>query len=334
MTLSELLDEGAAFDAEYAGGLSNHLPMALLALARLGATEARLNAFAQSYSSRLQPAPPHAIWPAGDAWASRLGERVAWPEYRSLFGDWLLHEHASEVLRQTLPLLMQGCGAAAFHGLIRTAYALQSTRRQELADALAYWACRWLDLGTAGSGGNGCTGGTVREPEAVLRRLHATASDAGLIFQRMQAAAREPHFQAVVATLVVHESTLAQLALLAAQAYAASGNFTALHLVTSAHATRLLLPCLDDPLPALAGYWRAFAAAVCASGMTADTAPAPKPKPWPELVAAAVASDDDHVIKLVDSCREEQRACGGGDGGDGDGDGGGGPWQQAATRAV
>ena len=35
--LAELLDAGAAHDAEYAGGLSNHLPMALVALKRLGA---------------------------------------------------------------------------------------------------------------------------------------------------------------------------------------------------------------------------------------------------------------------------------------------------------
>ena len=321
MTLAELIDAGATFDAEYAGGLSNHLPMALLALARLGATEARLNAFAQTYSRRLQPAPPPTPWPAGDAWASRLGRREAWPEYRSLFYQWLLHEHSSDVLRQVLPPLMQGCGAAAFHGLIRTAYALQSTRRQELADALAYWACRWLDLGAAGTAGTAGTSGTVREPLAALRQLHATHSDAGLIFQRMQAAAREPHFQAVVDTLQVHESTLTQLALLAAQAYAASGNFTALHLVTSAHAMRVLLPCVDEPLPALQGYWRAFAAAVCASGMTVGTAPTPRP--WPELVAAAMASDDDHVIKLVDTCREEVRAHGGA-----------GPWQQAATRAL
>ena len=321
MTLAELIDAGATFDAEYAGGLSNHLPMALLALARLGATEARLNAFAQTYSRRLQPAPPPTPWPAGDAWASRLGRREAWPEYRSLFYQWLLHEHSSDVLRQVLPPLMQGCGAAAFHGLIRTAYALQSTRRQELADALAYWACRWLDLGAAGTAGTAGTSGAVHEPEAVLRRLHATPSDAGLIFQRMQAAAREPNFQAVVATLQVHESTLTQLALLAAQAYAASGNFTALHLVTSAHAMRVLLPCVDEPLPALQGYWRAFAAAVCASGMTVGTAP--PPRPWPELVAAAMASDDDHVIKLVDTCREEVRAHSGA-----------GPWQQAATRAL
>ena len=315
MTLSELLDEGAAFDAEYAGGLSNHRPMALLALARLGATEARLNAFAQSYSSRLQPAPPHAVWPAGDAWASRLGERGAWPAYRDLFSQWLLHEHADDVLQQTLPRLMQGCGAAAFHGLIRTAYAVQASRRQELADALAYWACRWLDLGASEGAG------TVTEPETVLRQLRTVQSDSDRIGQRMKAAAAAPHFQDTVARLRVSDRTLPQLAALAAKAHAATGNFTAVHLVTSAHAMRLLLPFLDEPVPALRAYWQAFAAAVCAARLQATQVP--PPQPWPLLVAAALQSDDEHVIKLVDSCREEHKAYGGAP-----------IWQQAATRAV
>ena len=315
MTLAELIDAGAAFDAEYAGGLSNHRPMALLALARLGASETRLNAFAQHYSQRLQPAPPPTSWPAGDAWASRLGEREAWPAYRDLFGEWLLHEHSSDVLQQALPRLMQGCGAAAFHGLIRTAYALQSARRQELADALAYWACRWLDLGASQGAG------LVAKPEAVLRQLRVVKSDAGLIVQRLAVAASTPHFQSTVNHLRVHQGTLPQLAALAAQAHAATGNFTALHLVTSAHAMRLLMPYLDEPVPALQAYWRAFAAAVCAAGL--QVSEVPPPQPWPLLVAAALQSDDDHLIKLVDSCREEQKSYGGAP-----------IWQQAATRAV
>lgn len=318
MALGEPQGQGAAHDAEYAGGLSNHRPMALLALARLGATEARLQAFDQAYSSRLQPAPPHTPWPAGDPWAGRLGQRQAWPMYRDLFWQWLITEPAGEVLRQALPLLMQGCGGAAFHGLIRTAYAIQGTRRQELADALAYWACRWLDLGAAPGA---ASAGQCANPETVLRQLRAASSRADLIFQRMQAAAQQPGFQSTVTRLQVGPDTLAQLAALAAMAYAASGNFTALHLVSSAHAVRVLLPHAPDPLPAVQAYWTAFAAAVCASGMKAG--PVPTARPWPELVAAALASDDEHVIKLVDSCREEHQAYGGA-----------GPWQQAATRAV
>jgi Questin oxidase-like len=102
--------------------------------------------------------------------------------------------------------------------------------------------------------------------------------------------------------------------------YARSGDFTALHLVTSAHALRTLLPCVDDPALAVGFYWRAFAAAWGAQGAQAEVPT--EARDWPSLVAAAVASDDEHVIKLVDSCREEERAYGGDD------------WRLAASRAV
>ena len=321
-TLVDLLDGGSVFDAEYADGLSNHRPMALLALARLGATDERLIAFERGYARRLQAAPPRQDWAAGEAWASRLGERKAWPAYCDLFHQWLCNDFARDVLNQSLPRLMQGCGGAAFHGLIRTAYAVQAAHRRELADALAYWACRWLDLGAPAAGSPGPV--TADDPETLLRQFRASSSNARLIFQRMQAAADGKAFQATAGRLQVSNSTLQRLSELAARAYAASGNFTALHLVTSAHAMRVLLPFVDEPLDAVRAYWWAFAAAVCTSGMRAG--PAPVARPWPELVAAALASDDDHVIKLVDSCRAEAQAYGR--------DAAPGAWQQAATRAV
>ena len=315
-TLIDLLDEGAAFDAEYEGGLSNHRPMALVALAHLGASDSHLRAYAERYSQRLQAAPPAQGWPAGQAWAQDLGQRQCWSVYRDLFMQWLRHEYAGDVLRQAVPVLMQGCGAAAFHGLIRTAYAMQAAHRQELADALAYWACRWLNLGA------GPVEGSEPDPEPLLQRLRRVPSAADLIFQRMQVAAAQTPLQATVARLQVNDQTLPRLALLAAQAYAASGNFTALHLVTSAHAARVVLAELEPEavLLALQPYWRAYAAAVCVAGLR--PLPAAPLLPWPTIVSKALASDDDHVIKLVHSCREQERVLGGA------------VWQQAASRAV
>ena len=309
---------GAAHAAEYAGGLSNHLPMALLALHRLGAPEARLQAFAAGYAARLSPAPAAEGWPAGDAWAPRLGDPTAWPAYRDLFAQWLTFEDADAVLRQVLPRLMQGCGGAAFHGLIRTAYAVQAGHRAELADALAYWACRWLDLGRGDA-----ASASEDDPAAVLRTVpvprRAPAGD--LIFQRMQAVAAQPRFAGAVARLRVGDDTLQRLARGAAHLYAASGNFTVLHLLTSAHALRVLMPWLDDePLAAVRHYWRAYAAAWAASGAR-DVGP-PELLAWPQIVARAVASDDEHVVKLVDSCREQETAYGGAE------------WRHAAARAL
>ncbi len=316
--LVDLLNAGAAFDAEYGKGLSNHRPMALLALQRLGAGDARLVAFAAQYERKLRPAPPAQAWPAGDSWRSRLGQLDAWPAYRDLFAQWLLHEGAGDVLAQTLPALMAGCGAAAFHGLIRTACAVQAAHRQELADALAYWACRWLDLGDDVS-----ANATETDPAAVLRQLPVPRRElpGDLIFQRMQAVAAQRGFGAAASRLRIDGDTLPRLARGAAELYAASGNFTVLHLVTSAHALRVLLPFIDDEAEAaVRSYWRAFAAAWAASG----AAPLPRSPslPWKQIVARALASDDDHVIKLVDSCREQHAALGGD------------VWQRAATRAV
>jgi len=313
--LHDLIETGRGLDAEYADGLSNHLPMALVAMAALGADDARLQSFAADYGRRLRPAPPPQDWPAGDVWAGRFGDVAAWPAYRSLFAQWLEHEGAADVLAQALPQLMPGVGAAAFHGLIRTAAALRAGHRGELGDALAYWACRWLDLGASRAAGR------VRSPAGPLARLPVGLARGELIVDRMRAATALPGFAGAVGQLKVDAATLPLLARQAAALYARSGSFTALHLVTSAHALRLLLPFIEEPEPALRSYWRAYAAGVVAAA--AVPAEPPAAWAWDELVAAARVHDDEHVIKLVDACREEQQALGGGN-----------DWQLAATRAL
>lgn len=319
--LKRLLDAGVAFDAEYGRRLSSHRPMALLALARLGAGDARLTHFDAIYSQRLRPAPPAQSWPAGTPWAERLGDPGSWPAYRDLFRHWLQSEDAGIVLNQALPRLMRGCGGAAFHGLIRTAYAVEAQHRQELADALAHWACAWLDLGEAPAN---AAPDTESDLEAALHRLPVVPSTAGLIAERMAVAAADPRFERAVHGLRVNEHALPRLALLAAEAYAQSDNFTALHLVTSAHALRLLLPFTDAPAAAVAFYARAFLAGVC--GARLSVAPPVPLLPWPQIVQRALASDDDHVVKLVFSAREQQAALGPARSNN--------VWQRAASRAV
>lgn len=318
------LVDAARFDAEYGASLSNHLPMVLVALARLGASDERLAEFAQHYVQRLHAAPAAEPWPDGDAWRAHLGRPRAWPLYRSLFRDWMRHEGPADLLAQALPVLMAGVGAAAFHGPIRVAYALAANQADELADALAYWACRWFPLGKpAGSG-------SAADSTALLASFDFAAElpDAPLVSQRMASAAAHPRFAPLADRLHVDlRSTLPRLAHLAAERYAAGADFTVLHLVTSAHAMQVLLPWLDDDddaarRDALAHYARAW----LAGWATRPLHDAPQPPlavlPWPEIVARVIESDDDHAIKLVDSCRELEKSVGGA------------VWSVAASRAV
>jgi hypothetical protein len=189
--------------------------------------------------------------------------------------------------------------------------------RQEVADALAYWACRWVDPGPEAA-----VVATETDPATVLCQLPLPSRPlAGrLISQRMAAASAQPGFAAAVARMQIDDGSLERLARGAAELYAASGNFTVLHMVTACHALRVLLPCLDEPLPAVRQAWRAFAAAWVASGAR-DMGALPA-APWPRITRFALASDDDHVVKLVHSCREQEAAYGGA------------VWRQAASRVL
>jgi Questin oxidase-like len=315
------LSAASRWDAEYGPSLSNHLPMALTALARLGASDARRAEFAARYAKRLHAAPPREPWPAGEAWRALLGQPRAWPAYRSLWREWIDHEGAADVLAQALPGLMAGVGAAAFHGPIRVACALAANHADELIDALAYWSCRWFACGAAdGAGSNADTLAVINALD-----LSAELAPAPLIAQQMAQAAAHPRFAAALARWRVDvHTTLPRLAMLAAERYAARAEFTALHLVTSAHAMTVLLPWLepDDRAPALRHYAAAAAAAWATLPRTPSATPPFDLLSWPEIVARAIASDDDHAIKLVDSCRELEAALGGA------------LWARAASRAV
>lgn len=310
--LNELLDIGQRYAPEYQGGLSNHLPMALVALQRLGAHGERLREFFERYVAKLGLAPRRGQALAD--WQERLGHVDAYADLHETFRGRLERDGAPALLREVLPRLWPGVGAAAFHGLIRTAYGVEQRHAGETAAGLAYWACRHLPIAAPPS-----ILPALADPAAWAGALADALGDlrieGGLIFERMRAVARTEAFARQAGRLPIGDGTLAALADFAAQRYVATRNFTVLHLVTSAHATRLLLPFADDRDAALRAYAAAFAAGCIASGIALDT-PAPPaaqpPAPWPALSERAVASNDDHVIKLVYSARAEAEVYGDG----------------------
>lgn len=311
--LNELLDLGLRYAPEYRGGLSNHLPMVLVALHALGADEDRLRDCFDRYVPRLalgaRAAAPLAHWRAG------LGRVEAYPALFDRFAVLLDEQGAPDVLRAVLPTLMRGVGAAAFHGLIRTAYGVAAGHAGETAAGLAYWACRHLPL-AAPDAPEASTGGEhdpARWIQALAHELAGTEIGGGLIFERMRAVARSEAFARHADRLAIDDRTLAALADFAAQRYTATRNFTVLHLVTGCHALRVLLPWLADRDAALREHARAYAAGCIASGIALHGEPLPRPAlDWPAVLQRARAAHDEHVVKLVHSCHADAQAYGDG----------------------
>lgn len=292
--LHHLFDAGQALSATYRGQLSNHMPMAQQALLELGASSARLQAWTEAHETLLEPrivARPGRIVTRRDL--GRPDSDAAW---RAHFAGRIAEFGSAGALREALALLLPGAGAIAFHGLIRTGHAVLAGHDGELAAGLAHWASHFMLPPKANDGPPLELADWLR----VLATLPRPAYPAGsLITGRMQAWADSPGFAAVAGRLRHGPDTLRDVALLAARTYAASANFTVLHLLTASHAMTVLEPWW--PAPELArGFSLAAAAGLLASGaepaLMLDRLPS---RPWPTLISAACEQDDAHVIKLT-----------------------------------
>lgn len=137
---------------EFGGWLSNHGPMAVDALDRIG-HQAGIERWVTAYASLLDERP-------GERWKVTEAE---WPELlgdTSRLGDWLAHferavaqEPWRTLLARWWPRLLPGSVASATHCLIRTGHAVRALldaetapRLMELAHSLGYWAARWQPL--------------------------------------------------------------------------------------------------------------------------------------------------------------------------------------------
>lgn len=292
--LHHLLDAGQALSATFRGQLSNHLPMGQQALLELGASAQRLQAWTERYETFLEPRGCGQPWrfdPSRDL--GRPGSDVAW---RAHFAARIAGLGTGAALREALPLLLPGAGAIAFHGLIRTGHGVLAAHDGELAAGLAHWAAHFMPLPTADEGPPLDLTDWLRELQQLPRPV---ALPGGLITGRMQAWGTSPGFTAVSGRLHHGPDTLRDLALLAARTYAATGNFTVLHLLTASHAMSVLEPWW--PAPELArGFSVAAAAGLLASGATPCLALDSQPcRPWPALISAACGQEDAHVIKLT-----------------------------------
>ena len=296
------------YGAIYRGGLASHHPMAIAALDAMGASEADLEAFETRYLAQLEPLQRAVVLIQPGDEAAHLGSPRAFPEWVVYFDAAIAQDGLEPVLRRWVDRLVPAIAAGAFHGAIRTAFALESGARGEMAHGLAYWACAYTVLPKVSA-----PAGT-RSPEEVLARLSGDPAYAGRrppgngIISRAVAAARAPDFAGHVASLDPDQLALDGIAGALLRAYAASGDFTMLHCVTGTHALRLLGPYASDSGAALADFWAAVVATYLGAGAPPVQGWGLKGDDsldWPAIHARAVKREDEHDIKLAYSCWRE-----------------------------
>ncbi len=317
-TLEESLECFVGKGPEFDGGLSNHGPMAVEAMVRMGQGQAALP-WAVRYREKLDDAlsPRWRITDTG--WREALGDPKRAGDWANFFERQLNEASHQDVASHWVPRLLPGLMAAATHGAIRSFHALRSLdeevtdlRSRELAQALGYWAARYQLL----PGDPRSLGGD--SPEIVAARLAELASTErhpSRITDDMRGLDAQPKFASLVAAVEpASDITAAFSALTAigARAYVANAShdpIALVHAVTAPAAVRGMLPLLspDQQSAALAYAWQAVAGLIATSAPSglAPLRNASPPVTKAEIIDQAVISGDEHAIKLAEAALRE-----------------------------
>ena len=308
--LNELLDANARFDL-MARGTTNHCPMALVALAGMGASPARLQEFFDMWEREYAlSAPPVDTIVSRHEWSRQLGNAAAFGALRLCFLDWIAEAGYVLVIAAVLEEVPFAPATQAFHALIRLAYGIEAAHPGEIASGLAALISSHLPIDARFDEAR-----TAENVEAgfdnVVRAIDDSVVQGNSITSRLRAVAGDVRFRQAVLAPPVTVSLLDDLARATINAYWRSPDFTVLHTVTATHAARILLAQLPDALAKqlLPGLWIALCAAYATVRKAAnvETESPDAVVDWDDVCRMAVASNDDHAIKLAYTCLCEDR---------------------------
>lgn len=214
------------------------------------------------------------------------------------------------VLAVYLPRLLPGIPTGAFHGIIMLAYAIESGNEAFQCEALAYISSAYHELAIPADYKR-------REiaPCAILEGLEGLFAregwppQGGNIIERMAGLAGDSRIRGLIGFPDWARHDFFQcLAPEALRIYLATRDFTALHLVTSLHAMRVIASVFPLTDGIKDTYWNSF----CLADLTVGRTPARTsrgavgiPRERDAIKALAVLSDDEHIVKFVHTCHEE-----------------------------
>lgn len=329
--LESLLRSARKHSVEYPYCLANHAPMVLIILDQMGASDRQMANWYERYSTDhgLVMAPPATQGINAHTWRESLGERAREADYRRFFEAETERLGIAAVIRLYLPSLIGGVAASALHPLMRLTYGVLAQNQAEVGTALGYWAACHLPLPSplrlnkASPKSKRPTPKppiSTEDPADILAKVTTIdgirdyQTDTDLLWHHIRAVGALPGFAPLIGQLCFTRSTPQHMAAIALGLYAVTLDFAALHAVTSLHWARLVSPYLDDPEPLYRALWQVIAALVPKIGFPAlpsadqlnEMRQSPAP-PWPDIIAAALASQDEHDVSLAFSAAQEDR---------------------------
>jgi hypothetical protein len=296
---------GSSYSPRYsAAALSDHGPMACLALHGLGIGESRIQEFAAEYRPRLAPLRQPSVQLDVGNWYQHRGRSDSYEALREFFSGEIRERGYQATLGRYLPTLISGWVPDLFHPLIRLAYGIEFGVPSEIAAGLAY-------LATVGDA-----------PRLALAARHPPLTTDGRAYLMALSTERDPDraegptsFNQKLSRVMdrhdfrparVDRSAATELTRACLEVFHATHDFFALHLVTGSHAFGVCAPWIGEHADGLFSVGIGAAYVAIGAPTFAPIAAAAGALRLDKLATAT----DEHDIKLAYTCRALGRTTG------------------------
>jgi hypothetical protein len=317
-TLDRLISLNQSFELD-AIGTTNHCPMALIALAHLGASSTQLEHFFERWTTehaiKKHQLDQESVLPGDYDWTNSLNQLPHFSRLSLWFLQRLQLERIHAILSEVIQRVPFAPATNAFHSIIRVGYGLQQNYPSEIAAGLSSYVVGHLVLPLPDES-------TVcaMSAESGLIQLQSTFSgsswNSSMITERLRKIAQDTRFRSQLPRAPQYpansEQFLIDLSALAVRLYLTTKDFTILHMVTGTYAAKLIESKLEDYQlqRMINSVWSAYCAAYVSVGAP-DLNEAhlihgfSREPDWAPLIEAALESDDDHQIKMIYTCWRE-----------------------------
>ena len=298
----------------------NHGPMAAEALISLGRPD-KVIPFVEGYKRRFKMDYPVAVGHiTGKNWKDALGRKERSTDWINFFNNELKEDKWTRVVHRWVDILAPGFSASGAHGILRTSHAVRSLavrntdlRLRELAQGLGYWAAYYQPLAETQNANI-----TKLKPEQAIGQvavIPAKKLRGETVMDQLKSLNDFPPFADsinLIETAGKAEELLSGITETFADVYvknAPNANyFNLLHAVTATTTVRSLLPYVSAKTTRklLTYGWQTAAGlySVSVNGRPNNISDMQEIKKE-DLVERAVATNDEHVIKLTEACLRE-----------------------------
>ncbi|RXJ73758.1 hypothetical protein CS022_07020 [Veronia nyctiphanis] len=140
----QLVSQAHKYLPTYGGSLSNHLPMALMAMEKIGANRQQLETEYRAHEQHLELFSESRL-------INNLQPERGNPDTLLALIDFyhadIVANGMREAVEKAINELLPGLAAASFHGIIRLSYAVESNSPHEVSHALGLFAANYVSPG-------------------------------------------------------------------------------------------------------------------------------------------------------------------------------------------